>query len=155
MDGYIIDKNNLLEVSKEFIYDKVPFYSVLANLSVLIKEAFKGTDWAGFYLYNQEDDNLYVGPFQGGVACVKIKNGHGVCGSALKERRSILVNDVHEIDNYIACSNSTNSEIVVPIIKKDGTPVGVIDLDSDIVSCYSKEDIILLEQLADLIALIF
>ena len=98
------------------IIDKdVPVISNLANLSYVLKYYFNNTDWAGLYL--TKNNVLYLGPFQGDLACTMIPFNKGVCGISAYKKESILVPDVHEFEGHIACSSSTNSEVVVPIIK--------------------------------------
>ena len=135
------------------IIDKdVPVISNLANLSYVLKYYFKNTDWAGFYLTKNE--SLYLGPFQGDLACTVIPFNKGVCGISAYKKESVLVPDVHKFEGHIACSSSTNSEVVVPIIK-DNQIVGVIDLDSNEFNNYSLEDVKILESIAEVIAKLF
>jgi GAF domain-containing protein len=99
----------------------------LANTSALLWHALKDINWAGFYL--MEDGQLLLGPFQGRPACIYIAIGRGVCGTAVAEGRTQLVDDVHQFPGHIACDSASNSEIVVPI--RDGDRiVGVLDVDS-------------------------
>lgn len=135
------------------IIDKdVPLISNLANLSYVLKFYFKNTDWAGFYL--MKNNVLYLGPFQGDLACTVISLNAGVCGKSAYLKQSILVPNVHEFEGHIACSSSTNSELVVPIIK-DEKVLGVIDLDSNLINNYTNEDVKILESIANVIADLF
>lgn len=135
------------------IIDKdVPLISNLANLSYVLKFYFKNTDWAGFYL--MKNNVLYLGPFQGDLACTVISLNTGVCGKSAYLKQSILVPNVHEFEGHIACSSSTNSELVVPIIK-DENVLGVIDLDSNLINNYTNEDVKILESIAKVIADLF
>lgn len=135
------------------IIDKdVPLISNLANLSYVLKIYFKNTDWAGFYL--MKNNVLYLGPFQGDLACTVISLNAGVCGKSAHLKQSILVPNVHEFEGHIACSSSTNSEVVVPIIK-DENILGVIDLDSNLINNYTNEDVKILESIANVIADLF
>ena len=134
-----LDTSFSLKTLVKSIIDKdIPLISNLANLSAVFKAYFKDVSWSGFYLAN-EYGSLYLGPFQGDVACTFIPLGKGVCGTAAIERKSQLVKNVHEIQNHIACSSSTNSELVVPLIKENKV-VGVIDLDSDLLNNFTKEN---------------
>ena len=141
----IYQKEDLVNNARIFIEENVPTYTILANLSRLIYNTFPNTSWAGFYLL--ENDTLYLGPYQGEIACTIIKLGKGVCGTSALLKETQLVPNVHEYPGHIACSSSTNSEIVVPIIK-NGRVVGVIDLDSDEFNNYNSLDKDLLEALA-------
>src|SRR6188768_1668261 len=94
-----------------------------ANFSALVYHALPGLNWAGFYFYDGTE--LVVGPFQGKPACVRIALGKGVCGTAAKTRETQVVRDVHEFPGHIACDSASQSEIVVPLIAKDGSLVGV------------------------------
>lgn len=141
-------KENFIENCKLFFEENVPSYTILSNLSRLIYNTFNGTSWSGFYL--MENDILYLGPFQGEIACTKIPIGKGVCGTSAFLQKTQLVPNVHEYPGHIACSSSTNSEIVVPIIK-DKQVLGVIDLDSNEFNNYTLQDKLLLETLANLL----
>lgn len=98
-----------------------------ANTSALLYQMLPDLNWAGFYL--MRGGELVLGPFQGKPACVRIPVGRGVCGAAVAERRSVLVDDVHAFPGHIACDAASRSELVVPLIR-DGAVIGVIDLDS-------------------------
>lgn len=99
----------------------------LANASALIYDVLPDINWAGFYFV--KDGELVLGPFQGKPACVRLKIGKGVCGTAVAEDKTIVVADVHEFAGHIACDSASNSEIVVPL-RKNGEIVGVLDIDS-------------------------
>lgn len=99
----------------------------LANITAALKQQFHWL-WVGFYLV--EGDELVLGPFQGPIACTRIKKGKGVCGSSWAEARTLIVPNVEQFPGHIACSSLSKSEIVVPIIKND-VVVGVLDVDSD------------------------
>lgn len=130
-----------------------PIVSNLANCAKLIYDYFDNTSWAGFYLTG-DDNNLYLGPFQGDTATMFIEYGKGVCGTSQKDKKSYVVPNVHVFFGHIACSASSNSEIVVPIIKNDKV-VGVIDLDSDLYNNYSESDRIILEEVATILSELF
>lgn len=99
----------------------------LANASALLGQFLDNINWVGFYLYDGKE--LVLGPFQGLPACIRIPIGRGVCGTAAAERRTIRVADVNQFPGHIACDAASQSEIVIPIIK-DGTLIGVLDIDS-------------------------
>lgn len=109
----------------------------LGNICALIKEkcAFF---WIGFYLV--QGDELVLGPFQGPVACTRIKKGKGVCGTSWEKKEAILVEDVHEFPGHIACSVHSKSEIVVPVIK-NGEVKMVLDIDSDVLDDFDQDDL--------------
>jgi GAF domain-containing protein len=109
----------------------------LANMAALIFHALPELNWAGFYLLKQGE--LVLGPFQGRPACLRIAVGKGVCGSAVAQRASILVPDVHEFPGHIACDAASRSELVVPLIK-DGEILGVLDLDSPRAGRFLEQD---------------
>jgi len=109
-----------------------------ANTAALLFTSLPGLNWAGFYFLRSADE-LVLGPFQGKPACVRIAVGRGVCGTAVKERRSILVEDVHAFADHIACDAASRSELVVPLIS--GTRIlGVIDLDSPLPARFDLDD---------------
>jgi L-methionine (R)-S-oxide reductase len=109
-----------------------------ANMSALIYDAVADLNWAGFYFLKAAEE-LVLGPFQGKVACVRIPVGKGVCGSAVAERRSQLVPDVHAFPGHIACDAASRSELVVPLMR-DGMIFGVLDLDSPLPGRFTEED---------------
>lgn len=118
--------------------------AVLANTCAALREAF-GFFWIGFYLV--KDGQLVLGPFQGDVACYRIRKGRGVCGTAWAEGSTQVVPDVEQFPGHIACSSLSKSEIVVPLIANDEV-VGVLDIDSDQLSTFDETDRIYLEKLA-------
>ena len=108
-----------------------------ANASALLYDALDRLNWAGFYL--MENGQLVLGPFQGKPACIEIPVGKGVCGTAVKEQRTIVVENVHKFPGHIACDGASNSEIVVPIFR-NGEIIGVLDIDSPVFSRFDEED---------------
>jgi GAF domain-containing protein len=108
-----------------------------ANAAAAIYHSLPGLNWAGFYFLR--DDTLVLGPFQGRPACVRIKIGSGVCGTAVQQRRSILVPDVEQFPGHIACDTASRSELVVPLLR-DGEIIGVLDLDSPHPARFDIED---------------
>ncbi len=108
-----------------------------ANLSALIWQIVPDLNWAGFYFMKKGE--LVLGPFQGKPACVRIPIGKGVCGSAVAQRESMLVRDVHAFPGHIACDAASNSELVVPLIK-NGRVHGVLDLDSPKLGRFDEVD---------------
>jgi GAF domain-containing protein len=117
-----------------------------ANFSALLFDRLEGLNWAGFYFIDAERGGLVVGPFQGKPACIRIAIGRGVCGTAVAERRSIVVADVTAFAGHIACDAASRSEIVVPLFRGDAV-VGVLDLDSGRPGRFDDEDRIGLERL--------
>ena len=113
------------------------FVPLLSNASALLYDALADVNWAGFYL--MRDGRLVLGPFQGKVACIHIKVGRGVCGTAVQEGRTQLVPDVHAFPGHIACDSASSSEIVVPI-RQDGDIVGVLDIDSPLLNRFTESD---------------
>lgn len=109
----------------------------LANTSAAIWQAMDRINWVGFY--RMEQGRLVLGPFQGKPACIEIPVGRGVCGTAVAEERSILVEDVHAFPGHIACDSASNSELVVPIFK-DGRVYGVLDIDSPETGRFTDRD---------------
>ena len=109
----------------------------LSNASALLKTSFPNTVFAGFYLF--DGNELILGPFQGGVSCVRIALGKGVCGESAASRQTVIVGDVKTYPNYISCDSSARSEIVVPMVK-EGRLLGVLDLDSSLVDDYDNLD---------------
>jgi GAF domain-containing protein len=109
----------------------------LSQTSALLMQAMPDLNWAGFYLL--KGGELVLGPFQGKVACVRIKLGKGVCGTAAARRETVVVPNVHEFPGHIACDSASNSEIVVPLLHR-GALLGVLDLDSPKLARFDPED---------------
>ena len=139
---------------RAMIDPELPLVSNLSNLARVLYEVFDDVLWAGFYLSDETRTNLYLGPYQGPLACTKIAFGKGVCGSAAAGKEVLVVPNVHEFSGHIACSSESNSEVVVPILK-NGETVAVIDLDSRKFANFSQEDGELLAELAAIMAEIF
>ena len=116
----------------------------LANVAAALKEQF-GWWWIGFYLV--KDDELVLGPFQGPVACTRIKKGRGVCGTSWQQATTLIVPDVEQFPGHIACSSASKSEIVVPLLK-NGTVWGVLDADSELPDHFDETDQLFLEKIA-------
>lgn len=113
--------------------------SKLCNSIAAIWENLQDINWAGVYILDEETDTLYVGPFQGKIACSNIKMGEGVCGKSASTDTVLRVADVHEFDGHIACDSASESEIVIPL-KKGGKLWGVLDIDAPIKNRFSEED---------------
>ena len=109
----------------------------LSNASALLKSTFPNTVFVGFYLFDGTE--LILGPFQGGVSCVRIALGKGVCGESAASLQTVIVGDVKSYPNYISCDSSARSEIVLPMVK-NGQLLGVLDLDSSHVGDYDEID---------------
>jgi len=116
----------LLPQIKGLLKGETDLIANLANLCAALKEQFNWL-WVGFYFVKK--DELVVGPFQGPVACTRIKKGRGVCGTSWAERKTIIVPDVEKFPGHIACSSLSKSEIVIPVFKNDEV-MGVLDVDS-------------------------
>ena len=113
----------------------------MANVSAILKEAF-GFWWVGFYIVKATDagEELVLGPFQGPLACTRIKKGRGVCGTAWVREETIIVPDVEQFPGHIACSSLSRSEIVVPVFAPDGNVMAVIDIDSEHLATFDVTD---------------
>ncbi len=118
----------------------------LANTAAALRQAF-GFFWVGFYVV--KGDELVLGPFQGPIACTRIRHGKGVCGASWAQAQTLLVPDVEAFPGHIACSSESKSEIVVPILK-NGQVVAVLDVDSDQLNDFDHDDQAALEQLMQL-----
>ncbi len=138
--AFLVQFASLIQDEKETI-------SVLANATAALKEAFNFF-WIGFYLV--KNGELILGPFQGSVACYRIKKGRGVCGTAWAEEVTQVVPDVDQFKGHIACSSLSRSEIVVPILV-EGEVRGVLDIDSDELNTFDTTDQIYLEKMVNLL----
>ena len=123
--------------------------SNLANAAALLYNSLENINWAGFYLI--EDGMLVLAPFQGKPACIEIPIGKGVCGTAVAEGRTLVVDNVHNFPGHIACDSASNSEIVIPLKNDSGEIVGVLDIDSPILDRFSADDRAGLEEFAAII----
>ena len=138
----------LLEQIKSIIKKDIPLVSNLANISSILFK-LDNINWAGFYLV--EGDKLYLGPFQGDVACTVIEKNRGVCGYSFSHKEAIIVPNVHEFRGHIACSSLSKSEIVVPVIK-DGEVKLLIDIDSPIYDRFKEKELNFLLEVSSLIS---
>ena len=114
----------------------------MANVSAILKEAF-GFWWVGFYIVKpclSGGEELVLGPFQGPLACTRIKKGRGVCGTSWEHAQTIIVPDVEQFPGHIACSSLSRSEIVVPVFASDGSVMAVLDIDSEHLATFDVVD---------------
>jgi len=124
--------------------------AALATVTSELHQAFEYFDWTGFYRAARPD-TLIIGPYQGGHGCLRIPFGRGVCGTAARDRRTVVVPDVGAFPGHIACSSTTRSEIVVPVLGLAGDVLGVLDVDSNQPDAFRPEDVAGLEAIcADL-----
>ena len=141
----------LLEQLNALIDKDLPLISNLSNASALLNQ-LENINWCGFYI--KEDNVLYLGPFQGDVACTRILLEKGVCGKAAREGKTVIVPNVNEFPGHIACSSLSKSEIVVPIIK-DNQVKAVIDIDAPIYNRFHEKEQKLLEGFAKILSSLF
>ncbi|MBW3111473.1 GAF domain-containing protein [Bacillus sp. MCCB 382] len=111
----------------------------LSNASALLNQFMDRINWVGFYLFEEDSNQLVLGPFQGLPACVRIPLGRGVCGTSASEQQTLRVEDVHQFPGHIACDAASQSEIVIPLVK-DGKLIGVLDIDSPEKARFNEED---------------
>jgi GAF domain-containing protein len=135
----------LIEQVKAFSESERDEIALMANVAAIVHEAFHFW-WTGFYRVAGQE--LVLGPFQGPVACTRIKFGRGVCGTAWKEKRTIVVEDVEQFPGHIACSSASRSEIVVPIFR-DGEVVAELDIDSEKLATFDEIDKLYLEKIVE------
>jgi L-methionine (R)-S-oxide reductase len=128
----------LLAQARSLLSDETDRIANAANFSALIYHTLPDLNWSGFYFFDGVE--LVVGPFQGKPACVRIALGKGVCGTAAQTRQTQVVRDVHAFPGHIACDSASQSEIVVPLIAKDGTLAGVWDVDSPLINRFDTDD---------------
>lgn len=156
-ENLLIDKNASIEEQYLLVIKQVKsllskndnILSNLANLTAALKQSFDKISWVGFYLF--DGNKLYLGPFQGKVACTEIKIGSGVCGTAAQKRETIIVDDVDKFPGHIACDADSRSEIVLPIIK-NGELYGVLDLDSNDYNSFDVVDKKFLEEIVNFLS---
>ena len=138
--GIVENKQLFIDQAKALLSGETNLITNLANLSALYKEYLPNTNWVGFYLLDEINNNLVLGPFQGRVACARIPFNKGVCGHCYTTHETIYVEDVHKFPGHIACDSATNSELVVPIIQNDKV-VALLDIDSIEFDRFSKEEV--------------
>lgn len=136
----------LIKQIKNLLEKKNNLVTNLSNFTAALNQTFSKISWVGFYLY--DGSKLYLGPFQGKVACTEIKIGSGVCGTSAQKLETIVVPDVDKFPGHIACDVDSRSEIVVPIVK-DEKLFGVLDLDSTEYNSFDDTDKKYLEELVD------
>jgi GAF domain-containing protein len=139
------------EVSKQIlavVEGETNTVSKMASVSSLLNQAFDDFFWTGFYIVDPlKPTELVVGPYQGTLGCLRIPFGRGVCGVAATTKTTQIVDDVHAFPGHIACDENSKSEIVVPVMDKDGHLIAVLDVDSDKLSSFNHVDKIALETL--------
>ncbi len=133
----MIDYNLLQKQLDSLLSSESDTLASMANFCAFIFENIPDINWAGFYLY--KENQLVLGPFQGKVACTRIDPGKGVCGTAFEKNETIVVPNVHDFSGHIACDSASNSEIVFPLNKKENR-IGVFDIDSPLFDRFSAED---------------
>ncbi len=138
---------SLLPQIKGLISGEPDLVANLANIAAALKEQFHFF-WVGFYLV--KDDELVLGPFQGPVACTRIRKGKGVCGTSWSQANTVIVPDVEKFPGHIACSSISKSEIVVPLFKNNEV-WGVLDVDSDQYNSFDETDVQFLQEVVALI----
>src|SRR5699024_7399160 len=152
VDDYTLVLKQLQALSE----DEKDEIAILSNASALLNQFLSEVNWVGFYIW--KEDQLVLGPFQGLPACIRIPYGKGVCGTAVKERKTQRVADVMEFPGHIACDSASQSEIVIPIIINDNI-YGVLDIDSPVTNRFDEVDQTYLEKfvnvLEDFLSLIY
>ena len=151
-DSIVINSNRsteekyrlLIKQLKILLNKKDNFLSNLSNLAAALKQSFDKISWVGFYL--SDGNKLYLGPFQGHVACAEIELGKGVCGTSAEKRESIIVPDVDKFPGHIVCDTGSRSEVVIPVIKNDEL-FGVLDIDSYKYDSFNETDRKYLEEI--------
>ncbi|MBM3097352.1 MULTISPECIES: GAF domain-containing protein [Gluconobacter] len=135
---------DLVETVESVVASETDQIANMANIAALLFEALPDINWAGFYLF--KDDQLVLGPFQGRLACTRIPLGKGVCGTVAQQKTTLVVPDVHAFPGHIACDAASASEIVVPILH-DGNLIGVLDIDSPVKNRFDAEDQAMIEKI--------
>lgn len=135
--------DNLLSEASYLLNKDDKWYTTLSNASALLNLHIKNINWVGFYIL--DNNYLYLGPFMGKPACTKIKVGSGVCGTCIKENKTIIVPNVHEFKGHIACDSESNSEICIPI-HVNNEIFGLLDIDSKEFNRFDNKDKLLLEE---------
>lgn len=146
----LVNYENIIEQIKSL--EDVHPLSLLSSCIALLYNYIDKVSWAGIYLYDNDTNQLYVGPYQGNIACLNIIMGMGVCGAVAMLKKTKIVKDVRKEKNHIYCDEKTLSEIVVPILKNEMI-IGVIDIDSYTVNNFDEIDQYYLEKISKIISL--
>ena len=152
IESNLTDEEKFLELGKQLkslLKREDHLLSSLANFTAALKQSFDKISWVGFYFL--EKDILYLGPFQGKVACSQIQVGKGVCGTSVEKKETIIVPDVNKFPGHIACDANSRSEIVVPVIHNKKI-FGVLDLDSNSYNAFNETDKKYLEGLVNFLS---
>lgn len=147
IDKHLVEEEKyrlLVSQVKSLLVREDNLISNLSNFTAAVKDTFEKVSWVGFYLF--DGDKLYLGPFQGKVACTNIQIGKGVCGTSAYKRETIVVPDVNKFPGHIFCDGNSKSEIVVPLIKNNKL-LGVLDLDSHEYNSFKESDKEYLEEI--------
>ena len=152
----IVDKSLSLEEQYRLLKEQLrsllskndEIISNLSNFTAALKQTFEKISWVGFYLYN--GNKLYLGPFQGKIACTSIEIGKGVCGTAAEKKETVVVPDVNKFPGHIFCDADSKSEIVVPVFK-EGKLLGVLDIDSAEFNSFGDTDKKYLEEIVGIL----
>lgn len=143
--------NNIKFLINEYVKADNQIVSNLANISSILYNQIEDLNWLGFYLADNDKQELYLGPFQGLQATTNIKYQNGVCGHCATTKETIVVPDVHCFEGHIACDLNSKSEIVVPVFDKSGNLYAVLDVDSPIVNRFTEKEQQFFEEIAELI----
>lgn len=138
----------LLPQVKSVVADEPDMIACMANISAMLHETFRFW-WTGFYRADDASGQLILGPFQGPLACTRIRKGRGVCGTAWEQNRTVIVEDVELFPGHIACSSASRSEIVVPVHDTAGNVIAVLDIDSERLSNFDITDKMWLERIVE------
>ncbi len=140
------DYPSVLARIEALLNDEPDWVAAMATVACELHHAFERFHWTGFYRA-EADGGLVIGPYQGGHGCIRIPVGRGVCGAAARAKQTRLVPDVGKFPGHIACSATTRSEIVVPVLGRDGRLMAVLDIDSDLPEAFGEADVRYLEEL--------
>ena len=140
----------VVEQVSHLIADEPNEIANLSNVAALLNVQMKDINWVGFYLWYSEEQSLILGPFQGKPACIRIPLGKGVCGTTAETRTSQVVPDVWAFPGHIACDPDSRAEVVVPMVK-NGTLIGVLDIDSPIPGRFDEDDAVGLQRVVDVV----
>ncbi len=145
-----MNKKTVLAQLEAVIKNEDNWIANLSNASALLNEQLEDINWVGFYLWDENDHQLVLGPFQGKVACIRIDPGKGVCGTSFSRAKSIIVPDVSKFPGHIVCDFRSQSEIVIPLIKNNQV-IGVLDVDAPIKNRFNSSDQDFLEEFVELL----
>lgn len=142
---------DILKTIDSLVKDEDDIITVMSTIAFVVKSSFDNLNWVGFYRLVDEK-TLKVGPYQGGLGCLKIDISRGVCGKCVTDKKMQMHNDITKVEYHIACDSETKAEIVFPVADKEGNVRAVLDIDSLTLNCFDETDVNYLQKITDIVS---